>query len=72
MAKSKAALILAFGKGKMPMGKMGKKPMKDSEEDMMPEDKPSEGKKAMAQEVLDAIKANDAEGLAQALDDFWA
>jgi hypothetical protein len=66
MAKSKGALILAFGKGKMPMGK------KSMDDDMSEVDLPKEGKKAIAQEILDAIKADDADELAKALDDFWA
>lgn len=68
--KGTAALIIGF------MGK--KKPgasMDEGEEDMAPESEEGEGdmgeaKQAAAEEVMAAVKANDAKALADALESF--
>jgi hypothetical protein len=59
--RGKAAIILAL----MGKGKGGNS--EDSDED---ESLNKDGKKAMAQSVIDAVKASDAEALAESLTDF--
>lgn len=59
--KSKAKMILAFGMGK---------PEKEEEDEMPEEDFKKEGVVSIAKSILDAIKGNDPESLADSLQSF--
>ena len=63
--KGTAALVLALMGGKKPKGEEDEMDMEDS-----PESSSGEAKSAAAEEVMAAVKANDAKALADALESF--